>query len=261
VVERKHRHVVDLGLTLLSQAGLPISYWDHAFLTVVHLINRLPTASLSFKIPYTVLFHKNPDFHSFKAFGCACFPLLRPYNTHKFDFRSHECIFVGYSNTHKGYKCLSPNGRIFISKDVLFNEDRFPYSSLFSASNNNSLINYSMPDVPIQTLPIGNHNLQTINTPPIPLPDITNPSSPPHTTTSDNILPIKPANTHPMQTRAKSGISLPRQNPKLLLTHAEPKTAKQALTDPKWYNAMKEEFDALQRNQTWTLDPCSFTSP
>jgi histone deacetylase 1/2 len=58
-----------------------------------------------------------------------------------------------------------------------------------------------------------------------------------------------------MQTRAKSGISLPRQNPKLLLTHAEPKTAKQALTDPKWYNAMKEEFDALQRNQTWTLVP------
>jgi hypothetical protein len=35
-----------------------------------------------------------------------------------------------------------------------------------------------------------------------------------------------------MQTRAKSGISLPRQNPKLLLTHAEPKTAKQALTNP-----------------------------
>jgi histone deacetylase 1/2 len=64
VVERKHMHVVDLGLTLLSQAGLPLSYWDHAFLTVVHLINRLPTASLSFKIPYTVLFHKNPDFHS-----------------------------------------------------------------------------------------------------------------------------------------------------------------------------------------------------
>jgi histone deacetylase 1/2 len=58
-----------------------------------------------------------------------------------------------------------------------------------------------------------------------------------------------------MQTRAKSGISLPRQNPKLLLTHAEPKTARQALTDPKWYHAMKEEFDALQRNQTWTLVP------
>ncbi|MCH92850.1 retrovirus-related Pol polyprotein from transposon TNT 1-94, partial [Trifolium medium] len=56
-----------------------------------------------------------------------------------------------------------------------------------------------------------------------------------------------------MQTRAKSGIVLPRQNPTLLLTSTEPKTVKQALQDPNWYNAMKEEFDALQRNQTWSL--------
>jgi histone deacetylase 1/2 len=40
-----------------------------------------------------------------------------------------------------------------------------------------------------------------------------------------------------------------------LLAHTEPKTAKQALTDPKLYNAMKEEFDALQKNETWTLVP------
>jgi histone deacetylase 1/2 len=35
VIERKHRHVVDLGLTLLSQASLPLKYWDHAFLASV----------------------------------------------------------------------------------------------------------------------------------------------------------------------------------------------------------------------------------
>ncbi|CAJ2642533.1 unnamed protein product [Trifolium pratense] len=56
-----------------------------------------------------------------------------------------------------------------------------------------------------------------------------------------------------MQTRSKSGIVLPKQNPTLLLTHTEPKTVKQALSIPQWYNAMKDEFDALQRNQTWTL--------
>lgn len=27
----------------------------------------------------------------------------------------------------------------------------------------------------------------------------------------------------------------------------------QALVDPKWFNAIKEEFDSLQANQTWTL--------
>ena len=28
----------------------------------------------------------------------------------------------------------------------------------------------------------------------------------------------------------------------------------------KWFNAMKEEFDALQRNQTWTLIPLESTA-
>ena len=33
VVERKHIYVVELGLTLLSQAELPLHYWDHAFVS------------------------------------------------------------------------------------------------------------------------------------------------------------------------------------------------------------------------------------
>jgi histone deacetylase 1/2 len=76
VVERKHRHIVELGLTLLSHASLPLSYWDYAFLTAVYLINRLPSAPLNFKVPYTVLYHHDPDYKFLKAFGCACFPLL-----------------------------------------------------------------------------------------------------------------------------------------------------------------------------------------
>jgi transposase InsO family protein len=132
VVERKHRHIVDLGLTLLTQASMPLTYWDHAFLASVYLINRLPTASLNFQIPYQVLYHQKPNYNFLKVFGCACFPLFRPYNAHKFDFRSHECLFLGYSSSHKGYKCLSPSGRIFISKDVLFNEYRFPFCDLFT---------------------------------------------------------------------------------------------------------------------------------
>jgi histone deacetylase 1/2 len=65
----------------------------------------------------------------------------------------------------------------------------------------------------------------------------------------------KTSNTHPMQTSAKSGITLPKINPKLLLTHTEPRTVKQAIQDPKWLSAMTEEFQALKRNETWTLVP------
>jgi len=135
VVERKHRHVVELGLTLLSQASLPLSYWDYAFLIDVYLINRLPIAALHFQVPYTVLFKQSLDYKFLKVFGCACFPFLRPYNAHKLDYRSQECFFLGYSPSHKGYRCLSPSGRLYISKDVLFNENKFHYDTLFPKSS------------------------------------------------------------------------------------------------------------------------------
>ena len=61
-IERKHRHIVDIGLTLLAQAHLPLKFWWNAFQTAVYIINRLPTPVLNNISPYQKLFHKKPDF-------------------------------------------------------------------------------------------------------------------------------------------------------------------------------------------------------
>jgi len=53
MVERNHRQIVDMGLTLLAQASLPLPYWDYAFTTAVYLINRLPMSAIQFAVPYT----------------------------------------------------------------------------------------------------------------------------------------------------------------------------------------------------------------
>ena len=90
---------------------------------LVYMFNHPP--------PSTITPFKQPDYSCLRVFGCSCFPFLRPYNSHKLDYRSQECIFLGYSTAHKGYKCLAPNGHIYISKDVLFQESKFPYSTLF----------------------------------------------------------------------------------------------------------------------------------
>jgi transposase InsO family protein len=127
--ERKHRHIVDTGLALLAHAHVPLKFWDEAFLTATYLINRLPTRVIDNKCPLERLLNTPPNYSMLKIFGCACWPHLRAYNNRKLAFRSKECVFLGYSSLHKGYKCLDiESGRIYISRDVVFDENIFPFA-------------------------------------------------------------------------------------------------------------------------------------
>lgn len=105
---------------------MPLCYWQESFQTSVYLINMLPSTVQNSKSPYFVLFGKYPDYASLESFGCACYPNLRPYNPHKL-----KCVYLGISSQHKGYRCLSSIGRIYISRYVVFNENKFPFKQGF----------------------------------------------------------------------------------------------------------------------------------
>jgi hypothetical protein len=110
---------------------MPLKFWDEAFLAPTFLINRTPSKVINFQTPIERLFSVKPHYSSLCIFGCACWPNLRPYNQHKLEFHSKECMFLGYSNMHKGFKCLDTRtGRIYISRDIIFYEDLFPFSKL-----------------------------------------------------------------------------------------------------------------------------------
>ncbi|CAA7035663.1 unnamed protein product [Microthlaspi erraticum] len=129
ISERKHRHIVETGLTLLSQSKMPKSYWTYAFSTAVYLINRLPTAVLGNETPYQKLFQQTPNYLKLCVFGCSCFPWLRPYTKHKLEDRSIHCVFLGYSLTQSAYLCLDrKSGRIYTSRHVTFDETSFPFA-------------------------------------------------------------------------------------------------------------------------------------
>ena len=108
VVELKHRHIVEIRLALLYHANMPLHFWDDAFSTTYYLINRTPTVTLKNKSPYEVLFKCNPNYKFLRIFGCACWPNLRPYNANKFQPRSSQCIFLGYSPRHKRVQMSQP---------------------------------------------------------------------------------------------------------------------------------------------------------
>ncbi|CAL9013560.1 unnamed protein product [Prunus brigantina] len=78
-------------------------------------------------------------------------------------------------------------------------------------------------------------------------------------------LSVPSGNTHPMQTRAKSGISKLKPFSDYQCYHTtipviaadgEPSSYRIAAQSPAWVKAMHEELEALQMQGTWSLVPC-----
>jgi hypothetical protein len=122
---------------------MPLKFWDEAFTSAVYLIKRTPTKVLHYTTPLERLFGTKPDYSFLHIFGCACWPYLRPYNSRKLDFWSKQIVFLGYSPMHKSFKCLDvPTGRVYISCDVIFNENIFPFTRLHSNAVLDFILNH-----------------------------------------------------------------------------------------------------------------------
>jgi len=129
-VERKHRHILKVARALRFQANLPLKFLGECILTVVYLINRTPSMLLDGKTPYDVLFDAKPAYTQIRTFGYLCYALNENRGRDKFDSRSRKCIFVGYPYGKKGWEVYDiETEEYFVSQNVKFTEDIFPFSS------------------------------------------------------------------------------------------------------------------------------------
>ncbi|KAK9131646.1 hypothetical protein Scep_011174 [Stephania cephalantha] len=234
-----------MSLTLLAHSKVPLKYWWDACSTAAFIINRLPTKVLNGISPFEKLFHESPDYNLLRVFGCACFPYLRPYNDHKYQFRSEKCIFL-YSSQHKGYKCLSPSGKVYITRNVVFHENDFPYHSLVAAesipttsSSHESTTSFPLlvPHRPLISSGSSSSDLSDVPAPvEVTPPDIV-----------DSRPDVDPHNVHPMITRAKDGISLRKVFLSTTSTHEH--------DIPRF--SLSRFFDSSSEGKEWIRIPCS----
>jgi histone deacetylase 1/2 len=122
--ECKHHHIIEVGLSLLCSCLYAPSFGMNLSSP---LINRLPRKVIYGHTPLERLFHQAPDYLILLTFGCSCWSNLCPYDSRKLQFCSKQCVFLGYSNMHKWFKCLHVSkGRIYISRDVVFDKNVYP---------------------------------------------------------------------------------------------------------------------------------------
>ena len=200
-VERKHQHILNVGRALRFQANLPISFWGECILAAVYIINRTPTPLLGNKTPFEMLYNTPPNFNTLRVFGCLCFAHNKKTRGDKFASRSRKCIFVGYPATKKGWKVYDmETGEIFVSRDVKFYENEFPFTTNVDTSlcnelqehnNNNALI---LDDIgPLSTNPIPPIQHETL-TNIGPLTNQSSPATPPYSPQTSR--PSSSSSTH-----------------------------------------------------------------
>lgn len=114
-------------LPLFVHLNLTSLFGTHAFVTVVYLMNCLPTSLFKFHSPHASRFIGDLSHDHLRVFGVFCFPCLHPFSVIKLDLKNTYCNFLRYNSCHNGYKCYDlVSSRIYIPCHFIFDELIFP---------------------------------------------------------------------------------------------------------------------------------------
>ncbi|GJR46425.1 retrovirus-related pol polyprotein from transposon TNT 1-94 [Tanacetum coccineum] len=129
VVERKNRTLQEMSRTLLNEQSIPQKFWCNAIDTSTYILNRILIRPFLGKTPYELFKGRKPNLEYFKVFGSKCFILNTKDYLTKFDPKSTEGVFLGYSPNSKAYVVLNKETmKVEESLNVKFDETPPPSS-------------------------------------------------------------------------------------------------------------------------------------
>ncbi|KFD65016.1 LOW QUALITY PROTEIN: hypothetical protein M514_22733 [Trichuris suis] len=238
MAERENRTLVEKARSTLCTRNLPKSLWAEAVYTAAYLMNRVPNRKENTATPYERWFGKRPSVGHLRVFGCDAYVHVPAQHRKKLDPKARKVVFVGYGLSNKIYRIYdSRKHRVEEVTDVKFNESLVKKVVLFEGEE-------------AKWIPTEDEN-QTE-------------SLQKCTGTDKKEAGLKRGPGRPPGSKNWERPSLPltmelrpRQcNPSAMLVRADPGSVEEALRCPeahKWKEAMNEEIDALQKNNTWAL--------
>lgn len=94
-----------MARTMLNESKFPYIFWREVIYTIVYILNKEKLRVNGYKTPYHLLKGIPTIVKHFKVFGTKCYIQRDGEDMNRFDSRSDEGIFLGYSCNNKAYRC------------------------------------------------------------------------------------------------------------------------------------------------------------
>nr|GEW18313.1 retrovirus-related Pol polyprotein from transposon TNT 1-94 [Tanacetum cinerariifolium] len=241
VVERKNNTLQEMSRTMLNEQSLPQKFWCNTVDTSTYILNRILIRAILGKTPHELQKGRKPTLDYFRVCGSKCFILNTKHYLTKFDPKSYEGIFLGYSQNSKAYIILNKHTRkVKESLNMTFDETPSP-------SKTSPLV-YDDLDEEEAIKVFEKKILEN---------DIVD-----ETLKIDEIVNIKESRNHSLENvignlsqRTLISQAQNQSNFFCVISTIEPKNVNKALTDDSWIVAMQEELNQLMANDVWELVP------
>ncbi|GJT26173.1 retrovirus-related pol polyprotein from transposon TNT 1-94 [Tanacetum coccineum] len=241
VVERKNRTLQEMSRTMLNEQTIPQKFWCNAVDTSTYILNRILIRPILGKTPYEIFRGRKPSLEHFKVFGSKCFILNTKDYLTKFDPKSYEGVFLGYSQNSKVYVVLNKHTmKVEESLNVTFNESPTP-------TKLSPLVDDDVGEeeaIKKNTKVVNNNNEED------------------ESIKVGKIVNIKESKNHPLDQvignlnqRTLRSQAQNHSNFFCFISTIEPKNVNEALKDESCVVAMQEELNQFVANVVWELVP------
>ena len=246
VAERRNRTICEMGRSMLIEKGMPVTFWAEAVNTAVYIQNRCYTTSVAEKTPFEAFTGRKPGVKHLKVFGCLCYTHIPASLRQKWDSKAGKGVFVGYGSCEKGYRIYDlKTEKIVLSRSVIFSEDKAwnwkgKLMNQIHLSFNHEGGIIEGENLEEHTSEIQPDNVEHCNQNPVVEESAKKIDSVNSQQSSPSSTPVKLKTLEDIYARCHMCI-------------IEPENYQEAAGDKAWQEAMKEELEVIEKNNTWEL--------
>ena len=254
VAKRKNRTIMNMARSLLTARKMSKDYWAEAVACSIYILNRSPTSSVQGKVLEEKWSGSKVNVSHLKKFGCVAFSHVPEELRKKLDDRSEKYIFIGYSEQSKAYRLYNPITKKFlVSRDVKFMEDK-SWDEMENNTSHNPSLELDEHQAPTK---LDEHEESITRLPRL---QVQNESSSlshnDSSSRSDSYSSHSDSDSEHNHKRMRSLCDIYDQDDNVVqfaFFSSQPTCFDEAAKQKVWVDAMNNEIEAIERNNTWDL--------